>query len=393
MIKFVEEKRSWTESISINLLFEGGLLYETKENNGISTLFSRVYQKSHCLMEKAEFHGAPFSISINKNYIRLSFSTPISEIDHLLGDFISFLTKPRFDKDIFEREKDILIKEIIAAKDLPNYLSKKGLYSILYKGTPYERVEIGEESSVNSLTLADIEDYSKRIIKQAGTVLSIAGNYQNDILLKLESSLKDLVEGQTVGYSFEEKMVIKEDISLEEEDKTLQQTKLFIGYTAPSPKSDAFFATKLLEDILGNGMSSRYFTEIRKNSGYAYAVSSAYSSLLPLSRYIISMGIDYENLNSAIEKVDSIHRGLENTLSEDDIMKAKKSIAASILNNMQANSGVAFMRALATFYGKQADFYEEEYLRKVESTTKEDILSASEIFFKPRAIYIRKPKN
>lgn len=393
MIKFIEEKRPWTESVSIVLLFEGGLLYENKENNGISALFSTAYKKSSTFINECEFQGASLSVSVFSCYLRISLSSPKDIINGLIDGFISFLTEPTIKEDIFLREQALQIKKIASSEDMPNYLAKKSFYNLCYEGTCFALASIGEKQSVEKLTLDDINAYTKKVLKKAGTIVSVAGNYDESLIERLKEGLKPLDEGIFQGYNGKKGFSFSADKRLEEEDQIMQQTKLLIGYNAPIPADASFPYAKLLDEILGGGMSSRYFTEIRKNSGYAYQVSSNISSLVYVSSFTISMGIDYKNLESAINKIDAIHTNLSKTLTEEDIQKAKNCISASILSQFQANFDVANIRSFALYYGCPPTFYQKEYLNAILAATKEDILKASELLFQPRVIYARKPKE
>ena len=139
-------------------------------------------------------------------------------------------------------------------------------------------------------------------------------------------------------------------------------------------------------------MSSRYFTEIRKNSSYAYAVGAGYPSRYCSSRFFISMGLDYKNVESAINKIEEINFNLKDTITEQEIEKAKKSILGSSLMETQSNGSLAWTMAFFETMGLGADYY-EKYVDVLKHIKKEDLIKAAEIFKGSKAVYILKPEE
>lgn len=175
-------------------------------------------------------------------------------------------------------------------------------------------------------------------------------------------------------------------------DNRIKQAKLYIGYTAPAANQENYEELKVLTDILGGGMSSRYFTEIRKNSSYAYAVGAGYPSRYCSSRFFVSMGLDYENIDEAVKKVEEINLNLDKTITEKEIEKAKKSMASSALMENQSNSSLAWTMAFYETVGLGADYYNKLVdLVQQKHINKESLLKASEIFKGNKVIYVLKP--
>lgn len=387
----VTKKRDFTKTVTIQLMVKGGLFAENEENNGIGTLFSRVWVKSNKILETIEFYGGNISAKVSPFALEVRLSVPTSELDKVYGDFEQFLVNPEFKKEIFEREKQQHIDELKTSLDNPNLIAQNGFMALAFEGMPYAMPLEGEEKSVENIKYEDIASYYKNNMKSSYIVAVIAGNFQDDLEGKVKATLSKLEKGSPFTYNCENSFIM-EDKYKEVVDTRIQQAKVYIGYNAPDAKSEDYAALKVLTDILGGGMSSRYFTEIRKNSSYAYAVGAGYPSRFCSSRFFVSMGLDYSNVDSAIKKIEEINLNLDKTITEQEIDKAKKSILGSTLMETQSNGSLAWNMAFFETVGLGADYY-EKYVDILKNIKKEDLLKAAEIFKGKKAVYILKPEN
>ena len=383
--------RDFTKTVTIQLMIKGGLFAENKENNGIGSLFSRVWVKSNKVLETVEFYGGSVSAKVSPFALEVRLSVPSDKIDKVYNDFAAFLAAPEFKEDIFEREKMQHIDELRTSLDNPNLIAQNGFMALAFKGSPYEMPVEGMVESVEKITFEDIKNYYKNNIKASYIVAVIAGNFDKGLEVSLNSTIAKLDKGYPYVYDCSNSAILEERRQ-EVVDSRIQQAKVYVGYTAPDAGSDDYAALKVLTDILGGGMSSRYFTEIRKNSSYAYAVGAGYPTRYCSSRFFISMGLDYKNVESAINKIDEINLNLDKTITEEEIEKARKSIIGSSLMETQSNGSLAWVMAFYETMGLGADYY-EKYVDTLKHINKDALLKAAEIFKTPKAVYILKPEN
>ncbi len=387
----VTKKRDFTNTVTIQLMVKGGLFNESEADNGIGTLFSRVWVKSNKILETVEFYGGSINAKISPFALEVSLSVPSEQINNIYSDFADFIVNPVFNKDIFDREKAAHIDELKTSLDNPNLIAQNGFMALAFEGTPYAMAVEGKENSVSNIQIEDIEAYYKNNIKSSYIIAAIAGNFEANLEEKLNNTLSQIERGEPYVYDCSHSL-ITENKEKEEIDSRIKQAKLYIGYNAPEAGHKDYAALKVLTDILGGGMSSRYFTEIRKNSSYAYAVGAGYPSRYCSSRFFISMGLDYKNIKSAVSKVEEINMTLDRTLTDDEIEKAKKSIIGSSLMDTQSNRSMAWTMAFYETIGLGADYF-EKYVDTLKHIDKTAVLKAAEIFKGSKVIYILKPAN
>ena len=385
------KQRDFTKTVTIQLMVKGGLFAETQENNGIGALFSRVWVKSNKILETVEYYGGNISAKVSPFAFEVRFSIPTNELDKVYNDFESFLVNPVFNKEIFEREKLQHLDELKTSLDNPNLIAQNGFMALAFEGSPYAMPLEGQETSVKNIQYEDIGNYYKANIKASYIVAVIAGNFNDELKNRLSSTLLKIDRGNPYKYDCTNSLITEEKRK-EVTDSRIKQAKVYIGYNAPDARSEDYAALKVLTDILGGGMSSRYFTEIRKNSSYAYAVGAGYPSRYCSSRFFISMGLDYDNVDSAINKIEEINLNLKDTITEQEIDKAKKSILGSSLMETQSNASLAWTMAFFETMGLGADYY-EKYVDVLKHIKKDDLIKAAEIFKGNKAVYILKPED
>ena len=389
-INYTEISRPYTNTVAVNILTEGGLNSESEENSGLGSLTAIVWIKSNKILETSEFYGATVGAKLTPYAFEISFSSPTDVSEKLLKDFKTFLLNPKFSEEIFEREKALYIQELIASKDNPNHVASENYNKLSYKGTPYAKSLYGEVESIKKITLNDIKEYYKSNMQGLRMFVSVAGNYSDTFKNKLIEIVSEIPKGTSFKADCKN-TEINEDRRKEDTDNKIKQSKLFIAYNAPEVSSKDYPAVKVLNELLGGRMSSRYFSEIRKKSGYAYSVYSAYPSRKCKSRFIVNIGLDYKNVNEAIKKIDNINLNLHKTITDDEIEKSKNSLLGSVLMKSQTNKSISWYRGFFMLMGLGPDYY-EKYFEILENINKEDLIRVSNMFKGNKVVYVLKPQ-
>ncbi len=390
-IKYTELLRDFTNTFSLSILIDGGLYFENEKNSGIGNLTAIVWVKSNKILENAEFYGGKIGAKLTANAFEISFAAPKDVADKLIADFEEFLLRPKFSTEIFEREKAVYLQELEASRDNPNYLASEGFRKVAYAGTPYAKSVDGTIQTVKNLTLKDVENYYKENLHGLRTVVSLVGNFSDDFSNRIKSIVSKIPKGKEFEIDCKNSE-IKKSIRKEETDSRIKQAKLFIAYNAPEVSSKDYSAVKVLNELLGGRMSSRYFEEIRKNSGYAYSVYSIYPSKKCTSRFVVSIGLDYKNADSAIKKIEEINLNLASTITDDETEKSKNALLGSSLMESQTNESLSWYRGFFTLMGLGADYY-DKYVSTLEKITKKDLINTLNIFKGEKVVYILKPQS
>jgi len=384
----ISEKRDFTKTVTITIFVKGGSARETKANNGIGSLFANTWTKSSKLLEELEFYGGVLSAGVSPDFIEFSLSMPSEHFDKVKDDVVSFFTKPVFKKEVFEREKSLQLESIKASMDNPQSKAFKAYNAATYKDSPYELSSDGDKNSVNSITYEDVKNYHKTLFKGSNLIAAVAGNYDSSLMNSVKKILLSFEEGEQFSIACAD-TVIKKDERIEDDDPRFNQAKLFVGYTAPGAGSEDYAVLKVVSEILGGGMSSRYFTELRKNRGYAYAVSAFYPSRLCSSRFTGFIGLDYKNAQDAIDTMEEINSNLHKTITDEEIQKVKNYILGRLLIDTQTNSRRAWHMCFFENLGLGYD-YLEKHVERLKTIDKDKVREVLKLFEGHKTIYILK---
>jgi len=387
-VKFIEIKRDYTETLSVVFFVRGGTVRETAEKNGVGSLFSSVWVKSSDLLREIEFYGGGIYSAVGSDFVETTFSIPAEYFDKLIGSYEELLINPKIDEKIFAHDKNLQKEGIKASQDNPDSRAFRGFMAATYKNHPYGMNSEGTLSSVDGLTIDDMNAYGKELLQGSNITVAVAGKYTPAQLEKLKNVFAKLPKGKPFDVKCDNS-VIEKDVKIEEFDENIQQAKLFIGYSAPSASAENYPAVKMISDILGGGMSSRYFNVLRKDKGYAYSVGAMYPSRICASRYVAHIGLSEENLDDAIATIEDMNKNFINDLTDKELESVRNYVLGRILIDSQTNSKQAWYACFFENTGLGSEYF-DNYINVLKGISIDDIKKAAKIFDGPKTVYILK---
>ncbi|XOB65974.1 M16 family metallopeptidase [Deferribacteres bacterium DY0037] len=387
-VRFIEINRDYTETLSVVFFVRGGTVRETPVNNGVGSLFSSVWVKSSDLLKEIEFYGGGVYSSVGTDFVETTFSIPVEFFDKLIDDYEKFVTEPKIDKKIFENDKTLQKEGIKAAEDNPDSRSFKGFMAATYNKHPYGMNSEGTLESVDKITAEDLERYGKELLQGTNITVAVAGKYTAGQIKRLKAVFGKLPAGKPFKIECDNSS-IQADSRIEDNDEGLQQAKLFVGYTAPSASEKDYAAVKLMSDILGGGMSSRYFNVLRKDKGYAYSVGAAYPSRICKSRFIAHIGLAVENVPDAIDTIERLNKEFINDLTEEEMDAVRNYVLGRILIDSQTNAKQAWYACFFENTGLGSEYF-NNYINILKEINIEDIKKAARLFNGPKTVYLLK---
>jgi predicted Zn-dependent peptidase len=387
-IKFIDIHRPYTNTMSIVFFVRGGTIRENSKNNGIGSLFTSAWVKSSELLKQVEFYGGSVYSTIGSDFVETSFAIPSEHFEKLIGHYEQLVHNPVIDKDVFLREQLLQKEEIKAIEDNPNAKVFRQFMKATYGDHPYALSGEGTLENVDSFTVKMLNDYASDLLQGKNITVAVSGNFSDSQLAKIKAVFAKIKAGKEFEIACA-KGKVEKDSRTEESDKNSEQAKLFIGYTAPEASDKTYPAVKVISDLLGGGMSSRYFNVLRKDKGYAYSVGAAYPSKICDSRFIAHIGLAYENVEDAIKTMDEMNRKFVEDITEEELNSVKNYMLGKILIDSQTNSKQAWYACFFENAGLGSEYF-TNYINVLKNISIDDIKKASKIFDAPKTIYILK---
>ncbi|OGO19489.1 MAG: hypothetical protein A2Z15_06655 [Chloroflexi bacterium RBG_16_50_11] len=336
-----------TRSVAINFFIGAGSRYETDKQAGISHFIEHVCFKgtekhptSTDISSVIEGVGGMLNAGTDKEltvyWCKVAQPHFLSALD-VLADI---LLNSKFDAAEIEKERQVIIEEINMSLDSPAQRVSMLIDEIMWPGHPLGRDIAGSRETVAAMTREMMLDYMAGQYQPESVVLAIAGaiNHQEttEAVKRMTAEwTKKRLPAEYTPYSS------KPGRRVSIEKRETEQTQLCLALPGLSIVHPDRFKLDLLNIILGEGMSSRLFTEIRDKLGLAYSIQSYAEHFLDTGAIAVSAGVDNKNLAVAVKAILAELARLKERIPDAELNKAKELFKGRILLRMEDSRSVA----------------------------------------------------
>ena len=336
-----------TRAVSVCIFIGVGSRYETEPEAGISHFIEHIFFKgtqkrpsSREISEAIEGVGGIINGGTDKELTLYWCKAAQPHFPLALDVLADILLHSRFEPGDIENERQVIIEELNMERDSPAHLVDLLIDELLWPAHPLGRDIAGSKGTVTSISREMMLDYLGRQYLPENTVVAIAGDVQHEEMLT--------AVGQALGKWTNPKPSPKYSAYKEQKfprlyikTKETEQAHLCLGLSGLSIDHPKRFTLDLLNVILGEGMSSRLFTEIRDRLGLAYSIHSFVDHFLDTGSIIIYAGVETKNLGVAVNAILEQLARLKETVPEAEITKAKELSKGRLLLRMEDSHSVA----------------------------------------------------
>lgn len=368
-----------TRSVSVAFFIGVGSRYESEEENGITHFIEHMLFKGTKKRPTAkdialaiEGIGGVFNASTGRELTTYWAKVAHDHFPVAVDVLADMLLNSKLDETELERERGVIIEEINMILDRPSDWVHQLATDLIWPDHPLGRDQVGSKESVSGLTRAMMQDYVKCHYQPASTVLALAGNIEHDHAVKqIAIQLSGWEKKQRGAYLPMDQE--QEAARVKVEHKPSQQAHLCLVLPG-IPLSDVDrYHLSLLNTILGQGMSSRLFLEVREKRGLAYSVYS-YASLLQDTGLVgVHAGVDVQQIEEALKAIlAELDKTRQEPVSGEELDKAKEFTKGRLLLQMEDSFSVA------SWVGRQEILEDrvlsvDEVLAAVDAVTAEDV--------------------
>jgi predicted Zn-dependent peptidase len=346
-LRLVTESMPHTRSVAIGFFIGTGSRYEKDKQAGISHFIEHMCFKgtkkrptSADVSTVIEGVGGMFNAGTDKELTIYWCKVAKPHFNDALDVMADILTGSLFDPAEIEKERQVIIEEIHMSMDSPSQRVSMLIDELMWPGHPLGRDIAGSKESVGAISRAMMLDYMTGYYRPDNAVLSIAGDINHE---EMVTAVSHVVSGWKRGPSrsgykpYRGKIVRR--VLIEKRDT--EQTQLCLALPGLSIVHPDRFRIDLLNVILGEGMSSRLFTEIRDKLGLAYSIQSYAEHFLDTGAMTVSAGVDAKNLPVAIRAILAELARLKEPIPEAELSKAKELFKGRILLRMEDSRSVS----------------------------------------------------
>lgn len=339
-LRIVSESRRTVETVAIGVWVDVGARYETLAQNGLThclehMLFKGTRNRSArdiaFEIEAVGGHMNAYTSRDNTTYYARVLKEDLKLAVDLLSDLV---LNSVCDAHELEREKDVILQEIGQTLDTPDDIVFDNLQSVAFKDQPIGRTILGDAETVKAFTRESLLAFLDQHYLASNVVVSAVGNLDHkelvDIVAKKFGALKvGHRDKPSAAHYVGGRHVV---------NRELEQLHLTLGWPGVSFHDDRYYAHQIYSTILGGGMSSRLFQEVREHRGLAYSVYSFTSSHAETGLFGIYAGTSPELLNDLVPVLHNEMGALSDGPTEQEFQVAKAQLKAGLMMALEATT-------------------------------------------------------
>ena len=389
-LRVITEVMTHVRSISVGVWVGSGSRREAPEQNGISHFIEHMLFKGTTSRSAEDIARSVDSIGGNLDAFTskelVCFNTKVLD-QHLPQAFdvlADLVLHPTFREDDIEKEKGVILEEIKMEEDSPDYLVHEIFSANFWKDHALGKPILGTPQSVRRFDSPMVRDFYNAVYTPANIVITAAGNLTHAGLLAL---VKQHFDGLPKGPEAPTQDVpgTHARISLRNK-KSLEQVHLCMGVPSYPLPHEERFACYVLNTLLGGGMSSRLFQNIRERQGLAYSVFSELNPYRDTGCLSIYAGTSAESAPKVVEAVLKEFSALkQETVADEELRRAKDHLKGSLMLGLESTgSRMSNLARQEMYFGRF--FTLDELLESIEVVTTEDVRRIAQTFFEPQQI-------
>ena len=372
--------------VAITIIAKGGEFLESIAGEG--TLMAGTMlkgTKKYSAQELAQIldeNGIHIEPYCSEDYFVINVQTTTAQIDktiEILNEIINYAT---FDDYEIEKKRSEILAKIKQNRDIPMNVALEDFKTNIFANSVYSNSNKILEKTLPTIQRENIINYYNKIMDAKNIIISINGNVNLENMITNFGTIlsdKKIPKFNYVNYNITKLTSPK---FMDKKIKDLETAWVFTGWQTCGVQNRKDFVTlKVINTILGSGMSSRLFRNLREQDGLAYQLGSSYSPKMLGGTFMTYIGTSPDKLNYSKSKIaQEINRLKMEFVSDSELKDAKDRLKGGFVIAMETNSEKASNIGLFESYGFGYDFL-DEYIKMIDEVSASDIISVANKYF------------
>ena len=367
------------DSVTTLVAVGTGSRFEVKKTNGISHFLehmffkgSRKYPSAQLIANLVDGIGAINNAATDREVTFYWIKSSSKHVE-LASDILSSMVRESLlAEEEIEKEKGVIIEELRMYRDNPQRYVWELYIRLQFGDQPIGWDIGGDEKTVASLTRNDFVNYMDSSYSPKNMALVYAGNIPRNIDKLAEKFFSDLPKrNQTKHkpYIPKKQTMPKVDIFYKQTD----QSNLILGVESYDRDDPKRYAATVLSVILGEGMSSRLFTQVREKRGLAYHVSAENATYMDTGIFVVYAGLKLEKIYEGLEVITAeLKTTMEENVTDEELKKAKEMIRGRLAIRTESTNFLAEFFGTNFVIERKIETF-DEYLKNIDAVTIEDV--------------------
>lgn len=383
------------ESVTLSIWVKTGSRMETARINGLSHFLEHMFFKGTTnrpsareISEEVDSFGGEFNAATSKDWTTYYIKARSANAEKVFDILSDMLLNPLLKEEEIEREKGVITEEINMYEDTPMYRIGDVFEQLIFEGNELGWDIAGTKKTVQGLKRSDFLNYIKRHYYAENIIITISGAIDEKRALTLAKKYLSKVNKVKNNNKVNEFKTRQKSPKLKLYTKKNDQTHLILGFLGDGRLYEKRYVQGILSAILGGGMSSRMFIEVRERRGLAYSVRTSVDRYTETGYISTYAGVDPKKATEATKVILDQYYGLADgryEISEKELKKAKEYVKGHLALALEDTKDIN------SFFADQELFQEkvrtpEEVFEAVDKVTIEDLLNEAKRLFVPERL-------
>src|SRR4051812_11851510 len=368
-----------SQSVTCAIMLAAGSRYETEDTNGIAHFAEHMFFKgterrptARDISKEIDAIGGEFNAFTGKEYTGYYVKCAAESRDVALDVLVDMLRNSKFNSEEIEREKGVIIEEMNMYYDTPRDFISGEYEELLYGDQPLGWDIIGRRETIRGATHDTFRSYVDQWYQPSRMVVGIGGNLGEGLHERIAELLGDVPQGET-GEPDPVQLTVNGAARVKVHTKASDQAHICLGVHSYPLEHPDRYVLQVLSTVLGGGMSSRLFTEVRERRGLAYYVYGLNHSYTDAGSLYAQAGVDINRIDDAVSTVaGELQKIATEPVPSDELEKAKSFAKGRFVLQLETSQGLIM-------FGLRREVLEsrtpdpEEILEAIGKVTAEDV--------------------
>src|SRR5271156_6859472 len=388
----ITEQMSHIRSVSIGIWLKSGSRDEGSEFNGISHFIEHMVFKgtetrsAEAIARQVDSIGGNMDAFTAKECICFNIKVLDEHLPIALDVLTDLVLHPVFDVGDIAKERGVILEEIKMDQDNPDYLVHEIFTQSFWRDHALGLPILGTRETVKKFERPVVSRFYGHHFAPGNLIVSAAGNLDHKNFVELVAKYFEQVKPSKNGLHSPQPKTFSR-INLRNK-KSLEQVQICIGVPSHPMAHESRYASYILNTLLGGGMSSRLFQNIRERQGLAYSIYSDLNPYRDTGCMAVYAGTSLASAAEGVKSVVNEFRALKNKpVPEEELRRSKDQLKGSLMLSLE--SSTARMSNLA----RQEMYFDhfqdlDELIEKIEAVTADDLQRLSQQFFKTESVAV-----
>jgi len=388
----ISEQMQHIRSVSIGVWIKTGSRDEEPKSNGISHFIEHMLFKgsanrsAEAIARQVDSIGGNMDAFTAKECICFNMKVVDEHLPVAMDVLSDLVLHPLFKDEDITREKGVILEEIKMDEDSPDYLVHEIFTQSFFQDHPLGKPILGTRDTVRTFKRTNVVDFYQRCFTPENIIVCAAGNLEHkrfvDLVKKHFGQIKTVKKGKRSSRPKTASRIMLRN------KKSLEQVQICLGVPSYPIAHEQRYASYLLNSLLGGGMSSRLFQNIRERQGLAYAIYSDLSPYRDTGCLCVYAGTSRESAAKVVTSVvRELYRLKSETVSAEELRRSKDQLKGSLMLSLESSTSRMSNLARQEMYFDRF-FTLDELIERIELVKAEDLRGMAQEFFHTESIAV-----